>query len=166
MNTYPHWTALLTAFLTIAIAALAAVIARGQWVTAKNKLKLDLFDRRMKVYEAAQALLSYIMRNGNCSDEELIKYTVAVREAKWLLNSSITSYLRKELPNKVIDLQALDAELKDEPVGEVRSKNVQERRVIKEWLRSQPDRIDEMCSEFLELRHTEPLFSFWRKKKF
>jgi hypothetical protein len=41
----------LAAFGQIAIAAAVGVIAFRQWQTARNKLKADLFDRRVKLYD-------------------------------------------------------------------------------------------------------------------
>jgi hypothetical protein len=43
-----------TLFLSVAV----VVIAVLQWRVAHNKLRLDLFDRRYKVYEAARKFLA------------------------------------------------------------------------------------------------------------
>jgi hypothetical protein len=43
----PHWTTYLLAMLTPLIAMIVAFIAFRQWRTAQNRLKLDLFDRRL-----------------------------------------------------------------------------------------------------------------------
>jgi len=46
------WIDIFAALLTPAIAILASYIAVRQWLTNKNKLKLDLFDKRYAVFEA------------------------------------------------------------------------------------------------------------------
>jgi hypothetical protein len=153
MNTDPHWTTYLAALLTPTVAILGALIAYRQWRLAQNKLKLDLFDRRLSIYEAARTLVASIMTSGKAKDEEVFKFMVATREAKWLLNDSIAQYLDKELYHNAIDLQTLAAELEGVPVGEVRTKNVRAQAEIKKWLLAQFEVLDEKFSPFLQLRH-------------
>jgi hypothetical protein len=59
----------LQALLTPVVAIAVGVIAFAQWWTARNRLKLDLFDRRWAVYVAVRELLSEIVRDGNVSQE-------------------------------------------------------------------------------------------------
>ena len=92
MCTEPHWTAYLSALLTPTVAVLGSLIAYRQWRLAQNKLKLDLFDRRFSVFEAARSLIASIMTSGKAKDEEVFKFLFATREAKWLLDSSVAEY--------------------------------------------------------------------------
>ncbi len=52
-----HWTAYLTALLTPLVAIVAAYVAFVNARTAKNKLKLDLFDKRIKVFATIRDLI-------------------------------------------------------------------------------------------------------------
>jgi hypothetical protein len=149
----PHWTAYLSALLTPTVAVLGATIAYRQWRLAQNKLKLDLFDRRFKVYEGARDLLASIMTSGKAEDDEVFKYLLATREAKWLLSNEVAEYLDKQLYHKVIDLQRLAAELEGIGVSEVRSKNVREQTEIKKWLMAQYNVLDRQFSLYLQLQH-------------
>ena len=110
MTPDPHWTAYLTALLTPTVAVLGAMIGYRQWRLAQNKLKLDLFDRRFKVYEAARDLLASIMTSGKAMDDKVFKFLVATREAKWLLDIDVANYLVKQVYHKALDLQTLAAE--------------------------------------------------------
>ena len=112
MNPDLHWTTYLAALLTPTVAVLGSFIAYRQWRLAQNKLKLDLFDRRFSVYEAARTFLASIMTSGKAKDEEVFKFMVATREAKWLLNASVAEYLDKQLYHKAIVLQTLASERK------------------------------------------------------
>src|SRR5690606_31368900 len=89
MTADPHWTTYLAALLTPTVAILGSFIAYRQWRLAQNKLKLDLFDRRYSVYKAAHSLLASIMTSGKAKDDDLYKFLLATREAKWLLDSSV-----------------------------------------------------------------------------
>lgn len=153
MNSDPHWTTYLAALLTPIVAVLGSFIAYRQWRLAQNKLKLELFDRRLSVYDATRALLASIMSSGKTKDEEVFKFMVATREAKWLLNDSIAEYLDKQLYHKVIDLQTLASELEGVGVGEERTQNVHAQANIKKWLMAQFGVLDEKFTPFLQLRH-------------
>ncbi len=153
MNAAPHWTAYLAALLVPIVAILGAFIAYRQWRLAQNKLKLDLFDRRFKVYEAARELLASIMTSGEAKDDEVFTFMAATREAKWLLGPEVAEYLTKQLYHKAIDLQRLQAELEGVGVGEMRTKNVHEQAAIKKWFMAQYDVLDSHFAPFLQLRH-------------
>jgi hypothetical protein len=153
MNYDPHWTTYLSALLTPTVAVLGSLIAYRQWRLAQNKLKLDLFDRRFSVYEATRNLISSIMTSGKAKDEEVFKFMVATREAKWLFNSQVAEYLNKDLYHKAINLQTLDSMLEGEPVGDVRTKNIRDQSEIKKWFVAQYEVLDEYFAPFLKLQH-------------
>ena len=153
MTTDPHWTAYLTALLTPTLAVLGAHIAYRQWQLAQNKLKFDLFDRRFQVYEAARNLLASIMTSGKAQDDEVMKFRIATREARWLLSQDVADYLDKQLHHKALDLQCLASELKGVGVGETRTKNVYAQADIKTWCMAQYDVLDQKFSPFLQLQH-------------
>ena len=152
MTPEPHWTSILSAFLTLLVAVLASIIAYQQWRLAQNKLKFDLFDRRLTVYKAARTLLSSIMTSRKATKEDVDEYMIVTGEAKWLFNDSIAKYLHTELYNKIIDLQALQDDLDGANLGEQRSKNASSKAEIKKWLVAQYEVLDERFSPFLQLK--------------
>ncbi len=153
MNLDPHWTSYLSALLAPTVAVLGSFIAYRQWRLAQNKLKFDLFDRRLAIYEAATTLISSIATSGEAKDEELFKFLVATREAKWLLDTPIAEYLDTQIYHKVIDLQTLQAELHGMPAGETRTKGVQAKAEIKKWLVAQYKVLDSKFEPYLKLQH-------------
>lgn len=153
MTCDPHWTTYLSALLTPTVAVLGSLIAYRQWRLAQNKLKLDLFERRFSVYEAARNLLASIITSGKAKDEEIFKFMIATREAKWVLNAHVAEYLEKQLYHKAIDLQTLSSVLEGVPVGEERTTNVLKQSEIKKWFLSQYDVLDAHFAPFLKLGH-------------
>ena len=153
MPTDPHWTAYLSALLTPIVAVLGTVVALQQWRTARNKLKFDLFQRRLAVYQAAQSFLVSVFRTGKVSDEELSKYATGTREALWLYGPEIVSFFRENIWTKAIDLQCLQAELEGVPKGAERSENVHKQSELKKFLNSRPKAIDEKCEQYLRMYH-------------
>lgn len=65
MNCEPDWSSVVSSLLVPVIAVLGAVIAYRQWRVAQNKLKLDLFDRRFAIFDAARKLIASILASGN-----------------------------------------------------------------------------------------------------
>ena len=151
--TDPHWTAYLTALLTPTVAVLGSFIAYRQWRLAQNKLKLDLFDRRFSVYVCARDLLASIMTTGLAKDEEVFKYLVGTREAKWLLNEPIDVYLSKTLYHAAVDLQTMESELKNLSRGDERTRVVQKQAELKKWFQDQYAVLDTQFSPYLRLAH-------------
>src|SRR5882762_5356037 len=117
METCP-WTTVLAALLTPTIAIFGTIIAYRQWRIAQSKLKLDRFDRRFAVYDAARSVIGSVMGSGKAKDDELRKFLIGTREAKWLLNPDIADYLDKQLYAKLTELLMLDTELAPLPVGD------------------------------------------------
>lgn len=153
MTCVPHWITYISALLVPVIALLTLLIAYRQWRTAQNKLKLDLFEKRLAIYNAATAFIRNVMTSGNATDEQLRNLILGTKEAKWLLSTEIATYLDEELFTKGSDLRCLYDELEGVPVSEERTNNVHEQRKIKEWLESQYKILDEKFSKYLALRH-------------
>jgi hypothetical protein len=57
-SVYPAWVTVLAALLTPAVAILATIVALQQLRTAREKLKLELFDRRLSIHEQTRDVLS------------------------------------------------------------------------------------------------------------
>jgi hypothetical protein len=153
MNSDPHWTAYLSALLVPVIAMFGAFIAYRQWRTAQNELKHDLYDRRYSIYKSAAAFLSVICRDGGLNDEDLFKFASVIHEARWLLNNDVAKYFDDELYSKAVDLQTLNLEIKDLPVGVNRTVYVKKRADLMKWFMSQWTILNEKFSPFLALQH-------------
>lgn len=83
------WVTVLSALLTPTIAAFAIVIAFMQWRTAHQKVVLDLFDRRLKVYSAfEQACAEFEISRGG-SVTALSNARDAFLESKFLFGTDV-----------------------------------------------------------------------------
>lgn len=103
MDTFhlPIWAEYIKALGTPVVALTAAVIAGGiaflQWITARNKLKLDFFDRRMTIYNSAIQVIDW-----NTSPD--LEHSLCISElrnhaltARWLMSSDVENYLNSLL---------------------------------------------------------------------
>jgi hypothetical protein len=81
------------------VAAFSAVgvtgyFARRQWRTAKDKLLLDLFDKRFAVYDELRAVVGRQM-GGGPDPNALFDFTQAASRANFLFGSEIQTLLAK-----------------------------------------------------------------------
>jgi hypothetical protein len=87
----------LSDFLVPIVAILGLLIAYWQWRTAQDKLKFDLFDRRMAVYEAARTFIRKVRSTGRIAPEDEFAYSSAIDGARWLFDADIERYLERDL---------------------------------------------------------------------
>lgn len=152
MDCAPHWTAYITAVVIPIIALIAAWIAFRQSQIARNKLKLDLFEKRMAVYETVQKTLGTAASRGRLTPEEEVSYLAGIHSARWLFGPEVFKYLDETLWHKIVDLDLHNSMLK-EPPGEERSKHVRERAETLKWLVAQLKEFDKLCINYLSLKH-------------
>lgn len=152
----PIWVEYTRALGTPAVAFLAAlvagVIAYRQWTTARNKLKLDFFDKRMAIYRVAVDVLES-GRSADASSADVIqKLQDALYSARWLFNMEVELYLHK------LGLRAYERSKKRPRSTEHMTEtdfadaltDFEERQVI--YSRERKD-LDKLLSPFLTLEH-------------
>jgi hypothetical protein len=148
----PHWTSYLTAFATPILALVAGSIAWQQMQTAKAKLKLDLFERRLVVYEGVREYLAVIMRTGVTTPEAERAFLESIHGSKWLFETKLISYLNETLWGRACDLGCLQSELDGMPSEEERSKKIQARADLKQWFLKQHKELEGWFLPYLEFR--------------
>jgi len=155
----------LQALLTPVIALFALSIALAQWWTARNRFKLDLFDRRWAVYVATREILSAMFTHAQTSEEEQRKFLLGIRGAEWLFDERVESYLRKELWWRVTHLEGANNMLQpgaNECDRHTASKNKCD---ILLWVTAQDEVIDALFGDFLKMdqQFSEWVFSHYRR---
>ena len=70
-----------------AIAVFAAAIAYGQYLTARQKLALDLFEKRFAVFMDVRNIISEIIQHGSLQNEGFPKEVLA--RAKFLFGKDV-----------------------------------------------------------------------------
>lgn len=98
--------------LTPTIAIIATYIAYQQWKTNQQKLKLERYDRRLRVYEEVRKILSIIFRDAKATTEDLLKFRTSVSEADFLFGPEISEYI-DEIYNRGLDLCRWNDEYRD-----------------------------------------------------
>jgi len=80
--------------LTPLIAVVTIIIAYLQWRTNEQKLKLDCYDRRSKVYESAKHIICISM-NDETTIKDIIEFNRSIADADFLLEPEIITYLNE-----------------------------------------------------------------------
>ena len=146
----------LQAFLTPIIAIAVAWIAFQQWKTAQQKLKMERYERRMRVYDQVIQILKVVMRDMNPKYEDLIQFRQATTEADFLFGSEIPDYL-DELVSNGIKLQNAKGAYCDytriSPPGYDHTKVVNEIKTQAEWFTDQFNGAREKFRPYLDIGH-------------
>lgn len=145
--------AILTGITTILLAYVAwqnYKINQSNFYIQKDKLRLDLFDRRLQVFEACQKLFSYLVVEGNMTHEVLGKFSRDSSNAEFLFGKDVKQYvdqvsikgLRVIQINRLLDGSHLD-------VGDERSKLADELFVLEGWFALQYKESQEIFRKYL-----------------
>jgi hypothetical protein len=156
------WIDVLQALLTPTIALIAVGIGYAQWWIARNKLKLDLFDRRWAVYIATREMLSEMFTHGKTSAEAEQRFLQGIRGASWLFDARVDAYLRSEVWAKVALLNAANSMLEPTAPPQGREDAAKKKFEIMRWVSEQDVAVDALFDRFL--RMDEPLFGWIRQR--
>ncbi|PZV13387.1 MAG: hypothetical protein DCF20_15240 [Pseudanabaena sp.] len=121
---------------TLIVGLSVAYIAWQQWQVARSKLRLDLFDRRYKGYEATRKFLAVISRDARFEDSQLFEFYAGTSDAEFLFASEVVDYLA-ELRKRALDMRLHQKLYEPLPVGDERSRHVQAQHDQLVWLGDQ-----------------------------
>jgi hypothetical protein len=94
--------------LTAFIAFIVAVIAFLQWATARQKVVLDLFDKRFAVYDELRNAIDRNLTQPSGNFEEIAKFAGAAARAQFLFGPDVTDFLesrRKDLASDIYEFR-------------------------------------------------------------
>lgn len=95
----PAWVeytkALGAPLVALVAGAIAASIAYRQWVTARNKLKLDFFDRRMHIYKNAVDLINEYSKAEPADWKRVGELSNALVPARFIFDTEVSQYLEQ-----------------------------------------------------------------------
>jgi len=120
------------------IAATVAWTGYQQHRLAKDKLKLDLFEKRFVVYKGVQRFLTHILQEAGFEIDKLYEFRRDTQDAIFLFDDEITEYLRS-IDHKALDMRTKAKQYEDMPAGEERSRLCEEEsKLLKELIDELP----------------------------
>jgi hypothetical protein len=147
---------------TLVLGVSVAIVAWLQWWVALNKLRLDLFDRRYKVYDATRKFLATILRDANFTNSQLFEFYAGTSDAEFLFGTDVTEHLEK-IRKRAVHLQTAQKIYDPLPVGEERSKHVQAAHDDLSWLTDQITAISKTFAPYLGFANVR--LRFWPSLK-
>jgi hypothetical protein len=124
---------------TPAVAIVTIYIAFQQYRTNKLKLRLDQYDRKLRIYEEVTKLLRIIVKDGDAATGDLIRFLKSVSEADFLFRGpEIRDYL-DEIYKRGMNLERWNAEYREstKPEGYDHAKVVAGKQEELKWFTSQ-----------------------------
>jgi len=88
----------------ISVARTQAEIAERNWQTSNEKIVLELFERRLAIYEEIRGVIGEITRSGTAADEILFRYGTATDRVPYYFGQEIQDYL-ETIRMHLLDLQ-------------------------------------------------------------
>jgi hypothetical protein len=144
---------LLSGLLTPMIAVIAAWIAYQQMKNNGYKVRIDLFERRMRIFESFRNSLVIIQRDASSREIDWQEYNFMLRQASFLLNDKLVKYLN-EIDRRIHEMGISEYYLQGAgslPVGEERSKVARENSEHLTWLINQFEPLEEKFSNFMKM---------------
>src|SRR5262245_39586452 len=83
---YHGWTLVIVGIVGVAIASF-------QWITARQKLALDLFDKRYEAFREVVAAISPALRHAKFTDHEFFAYVNAMERCRFLFGREVYEFL-------------------------------------------------------------------------
>ncbi|MCK1595477.1 hypothetical protein [Bradyrhizobium sp. 164] len=99
-----------TAFAAVIAGLIAYQLGRSQvevaeksWATANEKIVLDLFDKRLAIFEEIRSIISEVVRNGTAPTELHFRYVRAIDRVPYFFGGEVQAYL-EQLRLHLLDL--------------------------------------------------------------
>ncbi len=156
---------LLTGIGQLAVACAVGYIAYRQWrtaqqqaETARNKLKHDLFERRLKVYDALRESAQYAF---TARPNENAEQRVAgnLKEIRWLFGKPFHDFVWDHIYVPLVDLWEANNVIHDSPHPNTDIEREERRQAganasrIRKELHRDLAKLEEMMADFLTLNH-------------
>lgn len=144
-------TAVIAGFVAYKIGNMQAESSRQQAVTARNKLKLELYPQRLEIFNIVRGTIGLATAHGRLTADEERKYLVGIAGSAWLFDDKVHSYLQNDFWRMMVDLGAGNAALEDRYPGQDRKTLAEQRATYFKKIKDQTEVIEELFKPFLRI---------------
>ncbi|WP_432731174.1 hypothetical protein [Variovorax sp. W6] len=174
----PHWTAYLspviqffTAIAAVLVAykfgAIQAGISKQQAATAvsaaqtaaaaaqtaRNRLKFDLFERRLVMYDRVYAYIDTVVAAAKLHPDTDSEFLASVRAMGWLTDKAVVEYVHRDLRGKMSELSNVTHELESTPSGQRQMDLLIKQSLLLTNLYQEHEALARVFEPFLKLEH-------------
>jgi hypothetical protein len=152
MNIAKHIFEIFSGYLTVVIAITTTYIVIQQYLVSRYKVRMDLYDRRLKIYNAIMKFMRHVRQHGDASNDQIFELIEQTAESKFLFKGAIKEHIEL-LYQKALDLQEVNRQLADHslPKGAERTRLAKEMTKHFQSLRDQYNQTDILFSKYLKL---------------
>lgn len=150
----PIWLQIISAVITLLLAILTTIFIWRQVRLEKTKLKLEAYDRRLKIYNAIKIFIAETQTYGTTNDEKLVKLLQETRESLFLVKENNISEYIETLHNKGVDLEFVKTKLSQSGIyleDKEREKLAKQAEEIIQWMADQHKVVEEKFSKYLSI---------------
>src|SRR5262249_16004541 len=137
--------------LTLVVGLGVVYVAFQQYRLAREKLKLELFEKRFAVFAAARAFLSFILVEAKAPIGKLFEYRGSVAEASFLFGEEITGYL-DEIDKKALRFHTTNQIMGQRPVVPNHAQIIEENSALLAWLVDQLPQLKVRFAPYLKFK--------------
>ena len=106
----PYWVQYLQAVAPTLVAIAVGYVAYRQWATARDRVKLDLFEKRYAVYHELTTVLATTLQDGTIAYGDVLALSRSIRGYEFLFGKEVESYL-KEITEKLNSLAYYEGQI-------------------------------------------------------
>jgi len=144
--------------ITASLAIIISAVGIFQYLLAKDRFKLDLFDKRSKVINGVRVYISNIIKEADLHGQWIGDYRVSIVDATFLFNDEITDFL-EAIYSRSINYGRIRSQLQDVPTGEERSALVKEQSADLKFLMEQLPLLQSKFAPYMKFRNWNGFFS-------
>ncbi len=101
----------------ISVARTQAEIAERNWQTSNEKIVLELFERRLAIYEEIRGVIGEVTRSGAAPNDVFFRYGTATDRAPYFFGQEIQDYL-EAIRKHLADLELSNTMLNDPNIAD------------------------------------------------
>ena len=138
-------------FITLLLAGIVTWVGYQQYLLARARFRLDLFDKRFAVYKATQKFLSTILGAARFEMEEFWQFRRDTQDAPFLFRVDIVEFL-DAIDKAALDLRTAARSYEHLPVGDERTRLVNREAAVLKQLTDDLPRLRDVFAPYLSFR--------------
>ena len=120
----------------------------AQWRVSRNKLRLDLFDRRWQIYAAISKFVDAVNNDADHVGSYLNDFNAGTSNAEFLFDSDIANYI-KQIRTRAVDMRTAQTLFEKQSDGDERTRNIEKFEADRLWLIEQSKAMSKTFAPYL-----------------
>lgn len=124
--------------------------------TARNKLRLDLFEKRLAVYEVTNSFISNVRGFTNGTDSDVMLLMRSTKSAIWLFDERTANHITKKILNDALILEDVADNLALDPDEGEKRELLAKRREVRKRLVEHQEVLHDLMIPYLRFTEDTP----------